>query len=106
MEKARDVEKKILKILLKPEMRILPAHLAFYFLMAMIPLVALIATLAAGLSISTEAIKEAILIHVPSGVVNILNSVTEGKGIDFNIIVFYFSALLLDRKSTRLNSSH
>ncbi|MBQ6134998.1 MAG: YihY/virulence factor BrkB family protein [Bacilli bacterium] len=95
MKKARDVVDKIFKILLKPEMRILPAHLAFYLFMTIIPLVALITTLAAALSISTEAMKSAILAHVPLEVVNILNSITQGQGINFNMIVFYFSAILL-----------
>lgn len=108
MEKARDVVKKIFKILLKPEMRILPAHLAFYLFMTIIPLVALITTLAAAMSISTETVKSAILAHVPIEIVGILNSITSGKGINFNIIVFYLSALLLASNGTHsmINASN
>ena len=95
MEKAREFTIKILKLLMKPEMRILPAHLAFYLVMTMIPLVALITTLAAALSISTETVRQVIIAYVPNEVTSILDSVVASSGMNFNIIVFYFSALLL-----------
>ena len=95
MEKAREFTKKIFKLLMKPEMRILPGHLAFFLVMTLIPLVALIATIAANLSISTENIRIAINSSVPKGIANILNSIIAGDGINFNIIVFYASAFLL-----------
>ena len=108
MEKAREIFIKIVKMLMKPEMRILPAHLAFFFVMTLIPLVALIATLAAALSISTEAIRLAIVEYVPGGIANILNSVIAGDGINFNIMVFYFSAILLASNGaySMINSSN
>lgn len=108
MEKARELLLKIFKLLRKAEMRILPGHLAFFLVMTMIPLVALIATIAAALSISTETIRLAILEYVPSEVAGILNSVISGNGINFNIIVFYFSALLLASNGaySMINSSN
>lgn len=95
MEKARETIVKILNLLMKSEMRILPGQLAFYLVMTLIPLVALIATIAAALSISIDTIRLAILEYVPSAVGGILENVIAGDGINFNIIVFYFSALLL-----------
>ena len=95
MEKARDFIIKVLRILLMPEMRILPAHLAFFLVITLIPLIALIATLAAFLSISTESIRIAIVEYVPGGIADILNSIIKGNGINFNIIVFFASAFLL-----------
>ena len=47
MEKARDFIFKIFKLLMRPEMRILPGQLAFFLVMTIIPLVAVIATMAA-----------------------------------------------------------
>lgn len=94
MKRARELIMKIFELLMKPEMRILPAHLAFYLVMTLIPLVALITTLAATLSISTETMREAIMTYVPTEVVAILDNVIDSK-INFNILVFYFSALLL-----------
>ena len=95
MEKAREFILKVFKLLIKPEMRILPGHLAFFLVMTIIPLVALIATITAALSISTESIRIAIAASVPSEVAGIINSVIASGGINFNIIVFYFSAFLL-----------
>ena len=95
MEKARETTVKILNLLMKPEMRILPGQLAFYLVMTLIPLVALIATIAAALSISIDTIRLAILEYVPSAVGGILENVIAGDGINFNIIIFYLSALLL-----------
>lgn len=95
MEKARNVIKKIFNMLMKPEMRILPGQLAFFIVITIIPLFALISTITAALSISTESISFAISESAPKAVANIINSIINSNGINFNIIVFYFSALLL-----------
>ena len=95
MEKAREFILKVFRLLSKPEMRILPGHLAFFLVMTLIPLVALLATITAALSISTESIRLAIASTVPSEVASIINSVIASGGINFNIVVFYFSAFLL-----------
>ena len=57
MEKARDFIVKVLKLLMIPEMRILPGHLAFFLVITLIPLIALVATIAASLSISNSHIR-------------------------------------------------
>ena len=57
MEKARELFKKIFKYLMRPEMRILPGQLAFFLVITIIPMVALILTFAAALSLSTDAIR-------------------------------------------------
>ena len=100
MEKARNFIKKIFKLLMKPEMRILPGQLAFFLVMTLIPLVALIATIAANLSISTETIRVAINTSIPPQIAGILNSIMAGNGINFNIIVFYASGFILASNGT------
>ena len=95
MEKAREFILKIFKYLMRPEMRILPGQLAFFLVMTTIPLLALLVTIAAALSISVETIHVAISESIPVGLANILNGIITGDGINFNIIVFYFSAFLL-----------
>ena len=100
MEKARKFILKIFDLLMRPELRILPGHLAFYLVMTLIPLAALIITLTASLSISTEAVYLAISETLPSSVSAILNSIIEGSGINFNLITFYLSALLLASNGT------
>ncbi len=100
MEKARDFILKVFKLLVRPEMRILPGQLAFFLVMTIIPLVALIATLAAALSISMDTIRMAISESVPHEIASIITSIMTGDGINFNIIVFYFSAFLLASNGT------
>ena len=100
MKKARELVIKVFNLLMKPEMRILPGHLAFYLVMTIIPLVALLVTLAAALSISIETLNASLAETIPPGLVSILNGITTGDGINFNIIVFYFSAFLLASNGT------
>lgn len=95
MEKAREFVMKIVKLISKPEMRILPGQLAFFLVMTVFPILALIATIAAALSISTESIRVAISASIPSGLAQVLNGIITGEGINFNLIIFYFSAFLL-----------
>lgn len=100
MEKARDFTHKIFNLLLKPEMRILPGQLAFFLVLTVIPLVALIATLAAALSLSTEGISQAITQTVPEEISGIINGIAEGNGLNFNMIIFYISTFLLASNGT------
>ncbi|MBR2678503.1 MAG: YihY family inner membrane protein [Bacilli bacterium] len=100
MNKARELSIKIFKLLMKPEMRILPGHLAFYLVMTIIPLLALLVTLAAALSISVDTIRVTMSDTIPEGILNILDGIIAGNGINFNIVVFYFSAFLLASNGT------
>ena len=100
MEKAREFILKIFKYLMKPEMKILPGQLAFFLVMTIIPMLALIVTMAAALSISVETIRVAISESIPVGLANTLNAIITGEGINFNIMVFYFSAILLASNGT------
>lgn len=100
MKKAREVTLKIFSYLVNPEMRILPGQLAFFLVMSIIPLAALIATIAAALSISTESIRVALNTTIPKQIADLLNSIIANGGINFNIILFYFSAFLLASNGT------
>ncbi len=100
MEKAREFILKIFNYLMRPEMRILPGQLAFFLVMTLIPMLAIIVTIAAALSISIETIRIAISESIPVGLADILNGIISGDGINFNIMVFYFSAILLASNGT------
>ena len=100
MEKARDFIIRIFGYLQRPELRILPGQLAFFIVMTIIPILALIVTISAALSISTDTIRIAISESIPKSLADILNSIIVGNGISFNIVVFYFSALLLASNGT------
>lgn len=100
MEKAREFILKIFKYFTKPEMRILPGQLAFFLVLTLIPMLALIATIAAALSISIDTIRVAISDSIPAGLASIINEIIASGGININIIVFYFSAILLASNGT------
>jgi membrane protein len=100
MEKARDFILKIFKYLNKPEMRILPGQLAFFLVMTIIPIVTLIISISASLSISIDTIRVAIDKSVPPVIANMLNSIMVGDGITFNLVVFYVSAILMASNGT------
>ena len=100
MKRARELVLKVFNLLMKPEMRILPGHLAFYIVMTIIPLVALLVTIAAALSISVDTIRVTMADTIPESILNILDSIVAGNGINFNMVVFYFSAFLLASNGT------
>lgn len=95
MEKARDFILKIFRLIMRPEMRILPGQLAFFTVITIIPLLALIGTITAALSISIETVRLAISDTVPTGIANIINMIIVGDGINFNIVIFYISTFIL-----------
>ena len=77
MEKARELFKKIFKYLMRPEMRILPGQLAFFLVLTIIPLLALVATIAAALSISTDTISSAIDSSIPKEIASLLKGIVQ-----------------------------
>lgn len=95
MERVRKVFKNILEVIKKPEMRVLPGQLAFFFVLSLIPLIALIGAIASTFSISIETLEETFLSAIPGGVSEMLLSAVSGKGLNFNIVVFFISAFIL-----------
>ncbi len=100
MEQVRRYLKKIIKLIKQPEMRIMPGHLAFFFVMAIIPLVALIGLIASKFSISTNLIQNGFNIKIPAGVEQLLITIVSGKGFNFNMGVFLVSAFILASNGT------
>lgn len=95
MERVREVFNNIMNVIKKPEMRVLPGQLAFFFVISLIPLIALIGAIASKFSISLESIENNIIGVIPKEVSEILASAIRGEGLNFNIIIFLISAFLL-----------
>lgn len=87
--------KKVLKTIKKPEMGILPGQLAFFLLLSIIPLVALIASIASNFAISIETLMELVSDTFPTEIASFVNEAIGGKSMNFNIAVFYISAFIL-----------
>ena len=100
MEKARGFFSKFIQLMKKPELRILPGQLAFFLVLSLIPLVALIGTIASALSIPVGTIKSVIGNSVPDAVADIIVSVMSAKGFSFNVAAFFIAAFVLASNGT------
>ena len=100
MEKARGFFKNIINLIKKPEMRILPGQLAFFLVMSLIPIIALIGALATSFSIPMDTITLNISSSVPKELADVLLNFVSGKGLNFNIVVFFISAFILASNGT------
>lgn len=95
MEQVTGFFKKVFHIITKPEMRVLPGQLAFFFVLSLIPLIALMGAIASRFSIPLEALDNYLLAALPTSVSELLLTTVTNKPINFNILVFFFSAFIL-----------
>ena len=86
---------KVLDTVNKPEMRILPGQLAFFLVLSIIPLVALIATIASNFFISMDSLVDLINSTFPKDAAELINQAIGGKDLNLNIVIFYLSAFVL-----------
>ena len=100
MEQVTGFFKKVISIITKPEMRVLPGQLAFFFVLSIIPLIALIGAIASRFSIPLEALDQYLLSALPGSVAELFSSAVTRDSINFNIVVFFFSAFLLASNGT------
>lgn len=92
--------KKLFKILKKPEMAILPANIAFYIILAIIPLLTVVVFLASTFDISIDMVTNLIDNIMPNQVSEVINEVISGKGIDKKIGLFNILAFILASNGT------
>lgn len=100
MEQVTGFIKKVISIIAKPEMRVLPGQLAFFFVLSLIPLIALIGAIASRFSIPLEALDEYLLSAIPGTISEMLLNTPVQNDMNFNIFVFFFSAFLLASNGT------
>ena len=100
MEQARGFFKKIIELIKKPELRILPGQLAFFLVLSIIPLIALIGAIASFLSIPTDTIKVTIGSSVPKEIGEIIYNIISGQGLNFNMTAFLLIAFILASNGT------
>jgi len=100
MKKAREIFRKLINLISKPEMRILPGQLAFFLVMSIVPMIALVGTIAIKLNIPTSVLTLTINEAVPTKFANILTSMISGQGLNFNITIFFISAFILASNGT------
>ena len=94
-KRIKAILKKLYKIVMKPEMLILPANLAFFLVLSVIPIIVLIGLIASTFSISIDYIIDFLNSNLPSQIADIFITFIDGKGIDFNVGFFTITAFIL-----------
>jgi len=77
--------KKLIKIIKKPEMKILPGHLAFFLVLSLIPIITMIGYVASLFNISVDSVVNIMGDTLPHEVNNLLLPFITGDGMDFTI---------------------
>jgi len=98
--KLKRFAKKIVKTMSKTEMTFLPGQLAFFFVLSVIPLLALFGSIASSFGITTDAIINLLDSILPHAVLELLIPVIDGESMNFNVAIFYISAFLLASNGT------
>lgn len=95
MERAERYVSKMIAMIKRPEMRILPGELAFFVVISLIPLAALLGAIASKLSIDVSAFQNLMQGTIPPAVASFLVEIMNNKSPDFNITMFFISAFVL-----------
>lgn len=95
MKQVKETLNRVIRYISKPEMRILPGQLAFFFVVSLIPLIALVGTLAGYFSVSADKVEQVLESILPFEITENLLTFVSGKGMTFNIAVFFISAFIL-----------
>lgn len=85
MKKIKRIINELIKIMGRDEMKILPSSLAFFLVLSVIPIIALIGFIAGCFSLSLDNIIETINDVLPSEISEIIVTYISGKGIDIHI---------------------
>lgn len=93
--RAREFVRKAIAIIKRPDMRILPGQLAFFLVLSMVPLLALVGTIGSKLGLSMTSFRNALESTVPDAVINTLFPADATTGLNFNVTVFFIAAFLL-----------
>ena len=78
MEQAKGFFRKVIDMIKRPEMRVLPGQLAFFMVMSLIPLAALLGAIASKLSISVDTLESLMKGTIPTGVSNYEELIEDG----------------------------
>lgn len=85
MNRFKEIIKKLLVIINRDEIKILPAHIAFFMVMSVVPIIALVGFIASFFSLSLDSIINAMQSALPREINDLLLPYITGKGIDLNI---------------------
>ena len=96
MKKIKQYIKRVIKLVRLDEMRILPGHLAFYFLFLIIPICSFIGMLASVYSLDMNAI---LFQNIPLAALTIIEDAMHPN--PYNVVIFFFLSLWLSSKGCK-----
>lgn len=88
MERIKRIVKKMISIICKPEMKILPGNVAFFLVLSIVPIVILIGVICSMMSISTDTLSNFMNSYFPEQISDILVPYFSGQGVNLNVIIF------------------
>lgn len=97
MKKLKFYIKKAFDTFNQPEMRILPGNMAFFFVLAIIPIITTVVFIASYFSVSIDTVIEFLRHVFPEEAGNLIIDAISGKGFDttigtFNLIAFFVAS--------------
>ena len=95
MERIKERFHKLLNVLKRDELKILPGHLAFFLVLSVVPIITLFVYLASFFSISLDSVITFMEKSMPKDVLDILLPFVSGKGIDIHIGLSMFMVFIV-----------
>ena len=92
--------KALIKILKKREMSVLPASIAYYIVMALVPTLTIIVLIASSFSLSIDSLISLLSDILPEQASSVIIDVISGKGFDSNLGFFNIVAFALATNGT------
>ena len=93
----------------KPEMKILPGQLAFYFVLTLIPLVALVGSIINVMDLPSDILESRLSLNLPSAVESLILQISTEKHLGLDLIFFIITSLFLASNGTHsmiITSNH
>ena len=91
---------RVYKAFNKMEMRVLPGNVAFFFVLALIPIITMVIAVVSRFSISIDTVTKFVSDFFPKDASNIIVNVISGKSFDGSLGVFSFVILLVATNGT------
>ncbi len=99
-KRIKALAKRLNKNFRSTEMQVLPGQLAFFFLLMLVPLIALVFAISSNFNVSNSFLNRLIANELPNVFVQMIETISKGSSANINNIIFYISALILASNGT------
>lgn len=95
LDNIKDFIKKVYAYMMKPEMLTLPSSLAYYFVLAVVPIVSIVLLIASNLNLSTNYITSFFKENFSSELIKLIKPMVTNQSLSFGFIVYLFVAFYI-----------